>query len=107
MGGERRVRVPLVPGVFDEIAIAGIDLLDDGGSIVFDGPGTLAYDGERHTVLGAGAAATITVRTDGPLVIDVARTLHSAAASRLFDITARDTAPGRHTGPTTEAPDGD
>ena len=55
MGGERRVRVPLVPGVFDEIAIAGIDLLDDGGSIVFDGPGALAYDGERHTVLGAGA----------------------------------------------------
>jgi hypothetical protein len=107
-GGRRRVRIPLVPGAFDELSIGEIKLLEDGGSVVLEGPGALAYDGERHTVLAAGATATVTVRADGPLVIDVARTLHCAAISRLFDVTARDTALGRlDTGPTTEAPDGD
>jgi hypothetical protein len=107
-GGERRVLVPLVPGTFDELAIGEIALLEDGGSVVLDGPGALAYDGERHTVLAHGATATVTVRADGPLVIDVARALHCAAASRLFDVAVRDTARGRRDpGPTTEAPDGD
>jgi len=100
LGGEgRRVRVPIVPGSFDVLPIASIDRLADGGSITVEGPGVLAYDGERDRVLPAGSTATITVARTGPFVIDVARTLRAAADHHLFDV-----APGDSTAATrTEA----
>ena len=50
-----------------------------------EGPGVLAFDGERERVLREGTIATVTVRRDGPAVIDVARTLTCAARHALFD----------------------
>lgn len=85
-GPGRRVRVPIVPGSFDELSIASVDLLADGDSVHFDGPVTLAFDGEREHVVRAGSSITVTVRADGPRVVDVGRTLHCAAHQRLFDI---------------------
>ena len=99
LGGTRAVRVPIVPGSFHELGVDSIDVLDDGGSVQLHGPGVLAYDGERERVLPAGATATVTVRTDGPLVVDVDRALHCAAARRLFDVLRPDATP--------EAPHGD
>jgi hypothetical protein len=88
LGGSRRVHVPIVPGVIDEIGIASVDELRDGASVELLGPGVLAFDGERDRVLGPDATATITVRHDGPLVVDVDRVLHCAASRRLFDVIA-------------------
>jgi hypothetical protein len=113
VGGDRRVRVPILPGSFDVVAIASVEPIPDGGSIELVGPGTLAYDGERDRLLRAGATAIVTVRSDGPVVIDVDRALHCAARQRRFDVAA-DGDPTRDTGPrarradeTVETPHGD
>ncbi len=86
-GDERFVRVPIVPGRFDEIAIESVEPLAVGGRVEFDGPCVLAYDGERDRVVQAGTQATITVDRAGPYVVDVERTLWIAADRRLFDAT--------------------
>jgi hypothetical protein len=94
LGGRgRHVRVPLVPGSFDVLSIDRIELLPIGASVRFDGPGVVAYDGERDRVLPEGASATITVDRLGPSIVDVDRTLHCAAIQRLFDLPTPPEAP--------------
>jgi hypothetical protein len=75
-----------LPGSFAELAIDEVVRLEDRASIVLEGPGTLAYDGERERILAPGTTATITVRADGPRIVDVDRTLHCAARRQLFDV---------------------
>jgi hypothetical protein len=81
----RPLRAPILPGTFDSLSIAGVEHVADGGSVHLEGPGVLAFDGERERVLGDGAIATVTVRHDGPLVIDISDTLVCAAHQRLFE----------------------
>jgi hypothetical protein len=84
-GGGRRLRVPIVPGTFDDVGVDGVEYVAEGGAVQLDGPGMLAFDGERERLLREGARATVTVRRDGPLVIDVPDTLVRAAHQRLFE----------------------
>jgi hypothetical protein len=93
-GGDRSLRAPIVPGTSHDVSVAGVEYVADGGVVHLDGPGVLAFDGERERLLRDGARATVTVRGDGPLVIDVPDTLVCAAHRRLFE----------H--PRPEAPDG-
>jgi len=44
--------------------------LDLGQSVVIDGPGVLAFDGERDVVLAPGQQVKITLNANGPWVID-------------------------------------
>ena len=81
----RRLRAAIMPGHFDTLGVACVDLVPDGHPVPLDGPGVLAFDGEREHVLGAGAGATVTVRRDGPFVIDVAHVRDWAAREALFD----------------------
>lgn len=85
--GGRVIRVPLVPGRFDDVGVAEISYLDAGDVFVVDGPCVLAYDGERDRVLRAGDRVTISVDRLGPFVVDVERTLALAGERRLFDRT--------------------
>ena len=84
--GDREVRVPLMPGRFDIVSVARVDEVTEGTAVHLDGPGVLAFDGERDLVLGQWATAAITVRRAGPWIIDVESTLRCAAALRLFDL---------------------
>jgi hypothetical protein len=86
LGGDRIVRVPIGPGSFDELRLDRVEVLGEGESIEIGGAGVLAYDGERDRILAAGDTATITIRTDGPILIDVDRALHCAVSRRLFDV---------------------
>ncbi len=88
----RRVRAPLVPGSFDTVGIASADLLADGDTVRFTGPGVLALDGERELLVAAGEPIRVTVRFDGPRVVDVPRALQLAAERRLFDVSETDDA---------------
>lgn len=65
-------RVPLAPGTYATIDIASAALVD---TFSFQGPGVLAFDGERDRVLAAGSTATVHIRRDGPWVINVRRTM--------------------------------
>ena len=58
--------------------------------VVWDGPGVLALDGERTHVLRRGDRATVTVRHDGPSVIDVEQALLVAVEDRQFDVFAEE-----------------
>jgi hypothetical protein len=83
--GQRVLRAPILPGAFASLSVAGVEHVPDGGSVQLDGPGVLAFDGERERVLPQGARATVTVLRDGPLVIDVVDTLVCATRQGLFE----------------------
>jgi ATP-NAD kinase N-terminal domain len=85
-GVERTIRVPIIPGSFDDISIDSVESLAEGSSIQMNGPGVLAYDGERDRVVPNGSTVTISVERTGPVVIDVERALHCATAQKLFDV---------------------
>jgi len=52
-----------------------VQQLAAGQSVLVDGPGVLAFDGERDLVLAPGQQVTITLHEDGPWVIDPAAAL--------------------------------
>jgi predicted polyphosphate/ATP-dependent NAD kinase len=82
----RRVRMPLMPGSFVTVDVAEVRALTSGEPVVLNGPGMLAFDGERDRRVGADATVTLTVDQNGPLVIDVEQTLIRAAHDRRFDV---------------------
>lgn len=83
--GGRRVRVPLAPGDFTTLEVAEVRPLAEGEVVEFDGPGVLAFDGERDRPLSPSARVTASVDRSGPLLIDVERVLVLAAREKLFD----------------------
>ena len=78
------VRAPIAPGSFDDISIVDARQLVDDETIEVAGPCVLSFDGERDVVLQAGDCARLSVRRDGPRVIDPTTTLMLAARERLF-----------------------
>ena len=83
-GGELTVSAPLMPGAYQDVPIAAAQRLALGESVTVVGPGVLAFDGERERVLKPGQRATLTVRRDGPRVVDVPLTMSLAACRGLF-----------------------
>lgn len=81
----RLVAVPIAPGAFAEMPIAASGPLAFGEVIEWRGPGVLAFDGERTRKLRDGQIARVWVERDGPLVVDVGRTLALGAQRGGFD----------------------
>jgi len=88
--GNSAVRAPIAPGLYAVVRVAASRAIEFGEEITVVGPGVLAFDGERERVLKRGQRARLTVRRDGPWVIDVAKTLAQAAASGAFRVQAGD-----------------
>ena len=86
--GGRRVRVPLAPGSFTTVEVAEVLALDTGTVATMQGPGVLAFDGERDRRIGPDATVYATVERTGPLLIDVEAVLMQAAALHTFDVPA-------------------
>ena len=86
--GERKakttVRAPIAPGLYQPIGIASHQPIQLGQTIRTQGPGTLAFDGERERTLAPGQEARLTLKRDGPHVIDVVAALQRAAALGSF-----------------------
>jgi hypothetical protein len=78
------LRAPIAPGMYQRVAIADYRRLAFGESVSVEGPGILALDGERERLLKAGQRAHLTIRRDGPWVIDVSRALRIAGCRGLF-----------------------
>ncbi|MAG03720.1 MAG: hypothetical protein CL406_03790 [Acidimicrobiaceae bacterium] len=74
------VRAPTAPGYFDNLGLAEVRRLDLGEEVRVDGPVLLAFDGERKRRLGDGAYAVLTVRRDGPRVVDVGAVMEAAVS---------------------------
>lgn len=83
-GGPLTVRAPVAPGLYAPVPIRDWRRLRKGDTVRLEGPGIIALDGERERRLLAGQGATVSIRRDGPRVIDVAATMAAAAHLGLF-----------------------
>jgi predicted polyphosphate/ATP-dependent NAD kinase len=75
------LRAPTAPGHYADVGVLECRALPEGESIEVHGPVLLAFDGERKRRLHEGERALLTLRRDGPRVVDVAAVM--AAAARL------------------------
>jgi hypothetical protein len=72
MGGDGQiVRAPLSPGHFRDVTVSHTRRTQFGEVLTFNGPGVIALDGDRDHMLREGETASVTVRRDGPRILDV------------------------------------
>lgn len=82
--GGTSVTAPIAPGLYATVGVRSVRALELGEVVEVLGPGVLALDGERERRLAPGQVARLTVRRDGPRVIDVAAALKLAACRGIF-----------------------
>lgn len=82
--GAQVVEAPIAPGYYQDVGIRSHRRVREGETIEIEGPGVLAFDGERERTLRAGQRARLRVAHDGPRVVSVTRTLKRAARRGLF-----------------------
>jgi hypothetical protein len=80
----KRIRVPLSPGLYGNIPIESFQRVELGTTHLIQGPGILAFDGDRSISLEAADRAEITINNDGPWIIEPARVMRAAATAGLF-----------------------
>ena len=80
------VRAPIAPGLYEPVGVESIETVAFNQVVELEGPGVLAFDGERERVLKPGQRATLQVARDGPWVIDVHAALTRAACDGFFRI---------------------
>lgn len=85
-GGEV-VTAPIAPGLYADVPVRDFRQVGLGETVEVCGPGVLALDGERERRLKTGQRARLTVRRDGPLVVDVQSVLRLAATRGQFRTT--------------------
>lgn len=79
-----RVNAPIAPGYYREVGVESERLVNFAEEIVVEGPGVMAFDGERERRLLPGQKAWLTVNRSGPKVIDVPLALRRAAETGAF-----------------------
>lgn len=84
--GSESVTAPIAPGLYAAVPVASHRLFAIGESVVLEGPGVLAFDGERERRLNAGQTATIRAARDGPWFIDAEKALTAAACAGLYRV---------------------
>jgi hypothetical protein len=82
----QRVNVPISPGLHAAVGIRDVKRLGLGETIHFEGPGILAFDGDREMKLTVGETASAMVLRDGPRIIEAERVMQEAANNRLFGL---------------------
>jgi len=84
LGGDTRLNAPIAPGLYREVRITTHRRLGLDEPVEIRGPGILAFDGERERVLDDGQRALLTVRRDGPRLLDPVAALERAAEAGTF-----------------------
>lgn len=81
---EESVRVPLSPGLYGDIGIIDHEQMELGQSYLVKGSGILAFDGDRSIQISTSDRVEVSVRQDGPWIIEPARILEIAAEHNLL-----------------------
>jgi hypothetical protein len=81
-----RANVPISPGLHAEVGIDSVRPIALGESVNFEGPGILAFDGDRSIKLEDGEVAIAKILRDGPFIIEAEKVMALAAASNLFQL---------------------
>lgn len=74
----QRVRAPIAPGHYVEAGLQSVSVVEAEQGVTVRGPAVFALDGERASVLEQGQWASMTLRRNGPRVIDIRRTFSLA-----------------------------
>ncbi|TMA33367.1 MAG: ATP-NAD kinase [Deltaproteobacteria bacterium] len=77
--GGRALLAPISPGLFRTVHVKGVRRIEFGEPVTVEGPGVLAFDGDRERALAPGQRAVLSVSRDGPRRIDVEAVLARAA----------------------------
>jgi hypothetical protein len=80
MGPGQSFRAPVSPGLFRQVSVASVTPVPLGESVAFAGEGVLALDGDRDHKIPAGAKLSLTIRRDGPWIVDVPAAMRWAVA---------------------------
>lgn len=80
MGPGARFRAPLSPGSFQTVEVASVTRVAFDVAVPFAGDGVLALDGDRDHKIPAGRALHLTLRRDGPWILDLASAMRWAVA---------------------------
>ena len=81
----RNLMAPIAPGVFEPVAITNYQSISLNQNFVLDSiAGTLAYDGEREVTLFNGDRIEIGLDRQGPLTIDMTKTIETIAHTGLL-----------------------
>lgn len=82
--GDRRITVPISPGLYRAVHVTEVHRVASAVTLLFEGPGVIALDGDREVKLGVRERARLHVERSGPRVVDVHGVLRYAAAEGLF-----------------------
>jgi len=80
----RTLLAPISPGLFRMVRIRAARRIALGEIVAVEGPGVLAFDGDRERKLAAGQRAVLSVSRDGPRRIDVDAVLARSAREGAF-----------------------
>lgn len=78
------ISAPIAPGYYQTLHVSSVRRQALERTVIWEGPGVLAFDGERERMLAPGQKARLTVMRKGPRVVDVSKTLRLAAQQRSF-----------------------
>ena len=83
--GGGKVDAPIAPGLVTTVPVSSWKLMDVGEPVEIGlRPCTVALDGERALSVGAERSAHVTLRDNGPLVVDVERSIREATRLGVF-----------------------
>jgi len=80
-----QLRVPISPGLYETIGVETFSKVELGDTHSVTGPGILAFDGDREIKLAEGESVEISIKADGPWIIEPKRVMAAAVKLRLFD----------------------
>jgi hypothetical protein len=80
----------LSPGLFREVSVRRVTRIPLDTPVEFPGEGVLAFDGDRDHKIPDGHALSVTIRRDGPWIIDIPAAMRWAVAERLIADTRGD-----------------
>ncbi len=67
-----KLTAPMAPGFFQVVHVSATRRIKLNGQVTWQGPGVIALDGERERFIKPGQKARLTLRRDGPRVINAA-----------------------------------
>jgi hypothetical protein len=79
------VTAPIAPGIVETVTVENPRLMTPGDEVALVcTPCVVALDGEREVEIKSGQRATIRLAADGPVIVDVNRTMRLAMQNKIF-----------------------
>ena len=82
--GGQRFLAPVSPGYFKPVSVRRVERIAFDVPVLFPGPGVLALDGDRDHKLPTSGGLHVTLRRDGPAVLDAAAAMRWAVGAGII-----------------------